>query len=957
MPVLVFLVDTSASMNQRTHLGTTMLDIAKGAVETFMKVRMRDQTSRGDRYMLVTCDEPGTIKAGWKDNHATFMNELKNLEANSLSNIGLALRKTFDLLNVNRLYTGIDNYGLGRNPFYLEPAMIIAITDGSSLTSTTGVHDELQLPMSFSIPGGDLTKEPFRWDQRLFALVLRIPGVEKMEADRPSGSMVLVDNSPITSMCDVTGGRSYTVNSMKTLYQCLESLSQKMQSGVVLNFEKIGPDPQPIQETYKATAITGNANSTTTKSLQTLDGNHMNGVNQENKGDNKKLGDEDGGNEVASLNISALPGATRPGGPSPIPDSSWHSCHRMIYVRPNPKTGFPSGHWPVPESFWPDINSPMLPPRDSHPAVKFSCASCEPMVVDNMPFDKYELEPSPLTQNILERRNHNICWQVFIENSGKNSELGHPFGYLKASTNLAHVNLFIMPYNYPVLLPLLDDLIKVHKMKPTPKWRMSFDAYLREVPSYYLGPMRTALRRLGTPNLIPDNVENCLSYSVVNYMKKLKQQSKIEAERMASLIPKKRSHRDLSIKVLQRSQMPSLAVRKDFQQLLQSITGETVTSRPDNNISLFHNFSFAAPIHKTVKQQVYHNPFDIPRKDLVEQLQRMRKNLMRVAATGIKHTESDQLHDIPIAEMGNYQDYLKRMQTPLREADPPPARLHMFGNPFKLASEKDKKMMVDEADLNDTMTAPQQRNKRSIDTPPTSPAAKRMRPSTPSPPSRRPNSPAMLGSVQGGILKKPYLELVQRREKKPTVDQNSQGKPPPIADDKPPDVILIKPEPLPASSINNTIDTIQMLEDKEMMSLNHNELNSEQVVNNNTQRRPINNLEHQKRAICGEPKAIISRAAINEINKTLKQAIVKEIRKPGRDYSKIFENLNNIQGDLDTKYLFINNIIREAGRFKKRRLIEMLIKFQKSVVEHEENLNKQRNNNMNNHVKKNLAKR
>lgn len=38
MTIIVFLVDTSASMNQRTYMGTTMLDVAKGAVETFMKV-------------------------------------------------------------------------------------------------------------------------------------------------------------------------------------------------------------------------------------------------------------------------------------------------------------------------------------------------------------------------------------------------------------------------------------------------------------------------------------------------------------------------------------------------------------------------------------------------------------------------------------------------------------------------------------------------------------------------------------------------------------------------------------------------------------------------------------------------------------------------------------------------------------------------------------------------------
>ena len=29
--------------------------------------------------------------------------------------------------------------------------------------------------------------------------------------------------------------------------QCIESLVQKVQSGVVINFEKIGPDPPPVQ--------------------------------------------------------------------------------------------------------------------------------------------------------------------------------------------------------------------------------------------------------------------------------------------------------------------------------------------------------------------------------------------------------------------------------------------------------------------------------------------------------------------------------------------------------------------------------------------------------------------------------------------------------------------------------------------------------------------------------------
>ncbi len=57
---------------------------------------------------------------------------------------------------------------------------------------------------------------------------------------------------------------------------------------------------------------------------------------------------------------------------------------------------------------------PLQPPRTAHPQVKFSCADSEPMVVDKVPFDKYELEPSPLTQYILERKSPHTCWQVLL---------------------------------------------------------------------------------------------------------------------------------------------------------------------------------------------------------------------------------------------------------------------------------------------------------------------------------------------------------------------------------------------------------------------------------------------------------------------------------------------------------------------------------------------------------------
>lgn len=140
----------------------------------------------------------------------------------------------------------------------------------------TFLFPQLHLPLNSPLAGSELTKEPFRWDQRLFALVLRLPGAATPDTEQ-LGS-VPTDDSAITQMCEVTGGlhpltaafsamelsrspfllaykrfispppsgRSYCVRTQRMLNQCLESLVQKVQSGVVLDFEKTGPDPPPV---------------------------------------------------------------------------------------------------------------------------------------------------------------------------------------------------------------------------------------------------------------------------------------------------------------------------------------------------------------------------------------------------------------------------------------------------------------------------------------------------------------------------------------------------------------------------------------------------------------------------------------------------------------------------------------------------------------------------------------
>ena len=58
--------------------------------------------------------------------------------------------------------------------------------------------------MNNVVPGSELTKEPFRWDQRVFGLVLRMPAV----CTFPMLPYFIppAEDSAIDSMCEVTGG-------------------------------------------------------------------------------------------------------------------------------------------------------------------------------------------------------------------------------------------------------------------------------------------------------------------------------------------------------------------------------------------------------------------------------------------------------------------------------------------------------------------------------------------------------------------------------------------------------------------------------------------------------------------------------------------------------------------------------------------------------------------------------
>ncbi|XP_074598860.1 integrator complex subunit 6-like [Brevipalpus obovatus] len=982
MTIIVFLIDNSASMNQRTYLGArpTLLDVAKDSVEKFLRIRQKDVASRQDRYMLLTFDEfPYNIKAGWKENHNIFMNELKNLSASGMTLLGPALKNCFDLLNLNRMQTGIDTYGQGRSPFYLEPCIIIAITDGGKITSERfGVQEELNLPMTCTVPGAELTKEPFRWDQRLYALVLRLTGTPPTD-HLSNGAVYSVpsDESPINAMCEVTGGRSYSISSQRSLMQCLESVIQKIQGGVVVHFEKFGMDPPPLTPDEETEEAHGQSGSTNGQNLGGLGAPQ----NLPPPGQSLPNGFVGGAGNNSANNNSANAGKP-----------PWISVRKLIYVQKSAQKGYSVGFWPIPESFWPDLNKPSLLPRNCHPVIKFTCANSDPMVIDNLPFDKYELETSPLTQYILSRKQPHVAWQCFVPNSHKSLEyhpLGHPFGYLKASTNLSCVNFFVLPYNYPILLPLLDDLFKIHHCKPTREWKAQFDAYLNNIPLYYAAPLKRAIQKMGGPNLIPDNMENCLNYSVLNQLKRLKNQAKVEFEKVIASVGTGKPTIPTTIKV------PNSSNKKISDLINSSPSLRARFAGLRNEINDYTGFSMRISDKvREAKPQCYRNPYDITRNSLIDQIHRMRTNFLQPPNL-IKYYDDDHIHNLPVSQMGNYQEYLKKMPTPLRELEQAPVRQHMFGNPFKI--DKRGYGMIDEADIdlapnNSPVRSPRRPIENQMKT--GSPRVKRRpgplpkdfvipkpyRPSSPSNGSFSPSSPASpvpsdtssppaspfsssspisspepQASSPSSTMDEQMSDITSESSRDSFISNNSSQE----------ELLFIEPDNnvnsndkssrVGASQQTNSIfsgATANVLSTKE-----HNiSFNSTDALNGSKNSTGLSNLSpssspsptnfpstsssldkksssiNHSDSVCNGTSStnehpVKVRLRLTPSAQKLREEVFKLVRKPGKNYQPLIEKLSQCQGSL--KETLKNEAIAEATRFKRKALVD---KIRESVI-------------------------
>ena len=125
-----FVIDTSASMNQICEGGMSYMDVAKAAIEHFIKIRGRDPNMiKLDKYFLISFEERFGVISGWKENFINILEEIKYLRALDKNNLFLSIQRAFDQINQFRIPTKIDNYGMGRKPWFLKNSVVILITD------------------------------------------------------------------------------------------------------------------------------------------------------------------------------------------------------------------------------------------------------------------------------------------------------------------------------------------------------------------------------------------------------------------------------------------------------------------------------------------------------------------------------------------------------------------------------------------------------------------------------------------------------------------------------------------------------------------------------------------------------------------------------------------------------------------------------------------------------------
>lgn len=148
-----------------------------------------------------------------KNDGAHFLHQVKHLRPRSTEfDAGKAFRAVFDHLNLFNAAHGYNTSGLGKFVGWSEMTFIFWLTTGERASSVPDPEGTALIIPPLTSPGANMFREPFRWDQRLFALLLHQDGT------------IPALMGQATNMAGDMSGDIFQISSARGMTWCIENI-------------------------------------------------------------------------------------------------------------------------------------------------------------------------------------------------------------------------------------------------------------------------------------------------------------------------------------------------------------------------------------------------------------------------------------------------------------------------------------------------------------------------------------------------------------------------------------------------------------------------------------------------------------------------------------------------------------------------------------------------------------
>jgi len=462
---------------------TPVLLTLKNSIWNFVHKRA-SKLNDGTKFLLVTYGDSSTcVKAGWESSHERFLQAVQELEINHLPDLGGAISNAFRLLKTKPGDMENRNYGRGWLPFKRKATAIICFTSAqnSIIRKPSGGFDV--------IPDIVFPKRGF-------------PG-ETLDSEWWDWSTrIFIGRIKFPGMCKAQGIEQ----------SCIKRIHTACHSEAITVWNTL-TGPSQIDKWLRC------------------------------------IWKDFCMKRVLLAEFSDVTNSVNP--------AAW-VVHRDMFIVPARPKNIPgerfSGVWPFPEGYPVSPKLSTLAPRKPYPLVRLQLAKDIELVnlptdakLGRFPIDTYEVFSAKHFQFMLHNPDTRYCMYIF--DSLRERQVGKPFGYMFFSSKKEKLYMVLGPYDYPWLFQHLQSFTDNSKSRWSKgvsllNWKSALEAYLLNIPPYYVDIILSELTKLELGTFIPKLKRPPLSNSVItqlheidNFWKRQKNWKAVKKDEIRSQMP------------------------------------------------------------------------------------------------------------------------------------------------------------------------------------------------------------------------------------------------------------------------------------------------------------------------------------------------------------------------------------------------------------------------------------